>query len=480
MHLYRISWLYIAASLGVSLALPVSARAQAATCSTPDPFVALGGGHCVNGGWLPPGMEQATSTPAGTPSSSTTANACTTQRPGPDWVCVGHGWLPPGMQLPTSTRTSTPRRSPTPAATSSASCHTVRPGPDWICVNGDWRPPTAGTAPANAPTYTPPPSTSSACYTMKPGADWVCVNGGWLPPGMAPAAPVAAPAASAPAPTSTATAADPTATPDPDPALAPAPVPAPQPSTAEGTVRYLDWNIHHGVGTDGVCNLDRIAGWIAKSGANVVSLNEVEKNSGWCGNADEPAQLLSLVRSKTGKSWQSQFAQRDGNATGQGNLILTTFAIDDRDAYQLSYARSVSRAQITVNGITVNVFSTHLDSDSGSYRSTQMTELKRWAATFSEQRLIAGDFNAWPGAAEADIMRNGYVDGWAKAYASGGAIAYAGNEAGNTRNSRIDYVWMSQAASRLQITAARVFDVRDANGVQPSDHRPVMVTFAVK
>jgi hypothetical protein len=26
-------------------------------CQTPDPFVALGGGTCFNGDWLPPGME---------------------------------------------------------------------------------------------------------------------------------------------------------------------------------------------------------------------------------------------------------------------------------------------------------------------------------------------------------------------------------------------------------------------------------------
>jgi hypothetical protein len=39
---------------------------------------------------------------------------------------------------------------------------------------------------------------------------------------------------------------------------------------------------------------------------------------------------------------------------------------------------------------------------------------------------------------------------------------------------------MSQSVSRLQVTVAPVFDVRDANGVMPSDHRPVMVTFAVR
>src|SRR5262245_39394146 len=37
---------------------PALARGQQPIgCATPDPFVTLGGGTCVNGGWLPPGME---------------------------------------------------------------------------------------------------------------------------------------------------------------------------------------------------------------------------------------------------------------------------------------------------------------------------------------------------------------------------------------------------------------------------------------
>ena len=37
---------------------------------------------------------------------------------------------------------------------------------------------------------------------------------------------------------------------------------------------------HHGVGTDGVYYLSRFVTWIVRSGAHVISLNEVEKNNG--------------------------------------------------------------------------------------------------------------------------------------------------------------------------------------------------------
>ncbi len=251
-------------------------------------------------------------------------------------------------------------------------------------------------------------------------------------------------------------------------------------STSTGTLlKVFDWNTHHGVGTDGVYDLDRIATWIVKAGANVVSLNEVEKNDGW-GNEDQPAKYAALLKAKTGKTWYYKFAQRDGTTNGQGNLLLTTFPLDSTGSFLLSYDRSVARIAITVNGFAVNVFSTHLDQASSSYRTTEMGELKKWAAGYAEQRIIAGDFNAWPGATEIGNMTSAYYDSWAVAVSEGIQVSYSGNEAGNTRNSRIDYIWYSHNASRLVLKQCRVFDVRDANGVQPSDHRPVMSTFEVK
>jgi endonuclease/exonuclease/phosphatase family metal-dependent hydrolase len=244
------------------------------------------------------------------------------------------------------------------------------------------------------------------------------------------------------------------------------------------SLKVLDWNTHHGVGTDGVYNIDRFVPWIVSSGANVVSLNEVEKFTSW-GNEDQPARYAAMLKAATGKTWYYTFAQKDGAAKGQGNLILTTFPIAASGQKLLSYSRSVARAQIAVNGTTVNVFSTHLDADSSSRRITQMGELKAWAANFSQQHIMAGDFNAWPGAAEIDTMRAFAYDAWAMAQAQGTSVAYAGNEAGNTRNSRIDYIWYAKAATQLTLKGARVFDTRDASGHSPSDHRPLMATFEV-
>jgi endonuclease/exonuclease/phosphatase family metal-dependent hydrolase len=255
---------------------------------------------------------------------------------------------------------------------------------------------------------------------------------------------------------------------------------APPPPSSAATIKVFDWNTHHGIGTDGVFSLERFIPYIVSSGANVVSLNEVEKNVGGYGNVDAPAKYASLLKTATGKTWYYKFAQRDGNTNGQGNLILTTFPLEDSGTHQLSYSRAVARVQILVNGIRVNVFSTHLDADSSSRRATQMNELKSYASSYAEQRILAGDFNAWPGAAELSNLTGSYIDTWADAKADGTAVAYSGNEAGNTRNSRIDYVWLSKNATRTTIKGSRVYDVRNSSGVMPSDHRPLMTTFEVK
>ena len=253
----------------------------------------------------------------------------------------------------------------------------------------------------------------------------------------------------------------------------------PPPTAASTPVKVLHWNIHHGVGTDGVYNLQRIVTWIVKTGANVVSLNEVEKFTSW-GNEDQPARFAALLAAGTGKPWYYHFAQRNSLSRGQGNMVLSTFPIEDTESYQLSYSRSVSRIQIVVDGVRVNVFSTHLDADSSTRRMTQISELKTWASSISEQKIIAGDFNAWPGTPEPIAMGQVNFDAWAVARAAGTAVAYAGNTAGNTRNTRIDYIWYSKGASGLVLKAMQIFDTRDASGVMPSDHRPILATFEVK
>jgi len=246
------------------------------------------------------------------------------------------------------------------------------------------------------------------------------------------------------------------------------------------TLRVLQWNTHHGgVGTDGVLDADRLIKKAASFKPDIVSFNEVERFTGW-GNYDEPVLMAGLMKKYTGQTWYYKFTTATGAATGNGNLILSRFPFDSTEIRLLSHNRAAVDAAINLNGRTINFTSTHLDADSTSYRLAEIGELTSWEKGLAEQRIIAGDFNAWPGSTENSTMTATYVDSWAQAQANGTAVAYAGNTAGNTRNSRIDYIYYSKGATALKLQSSQVFDVRDANGVMPSDHRPVMSIFAVK
>jgi len=254
------------------------------------------------------------------------------------------------------------------------------------------------------------------------------------------------------------------------------PTTTPTPSSSSATLHVLQWNTHHGgVGTDGVWDPDRLAKKAASFHPDVISFNEIEHYG-----VDEPALYASLLKKYTGQTWYYKFTSGTGTQSGIGDLIMSRYPFDSTDIQVLSHSRAAADATIHVNGRTINVSSTHLDANSTSYRLQEIGELTAWERTFAEQRIVCGDFNAWPGSSENATMKQAYHDSWAEAQADGTAIAYPGNTAGNTRNSRIDYIYFSHGAAALQLKSSQVYDVRDANGVMPSDHRPVMTTFVVK
>ena len=208
----------VSSSLGGGSNTPAPPPPSGIACVGGDPFAAMGGGTCCNGGWLPPGMActivsgatppqpQPTPTPPPTGGIGTGA-ACSGGDPfvamGGGTCCNG-GWLPPGMTCsfvggttpPTSTTpppTTLPPTTP-PPNTNPAACAT--PDPFVIlgggtCCNGGWLPPgmvCASAPPASTIPPQPPFGSSSACVGSDPFVilgGGTCCRGGWLPPGMA-------------------------------------------------------------------------------------------------------------------------------------------------------------------------------------------------------------------------------------------------------------------------------------------------------
>lgn len=267
------------------------------------------------------------------------------------------------------------------------------------------------------------------------------------------------------------------------PTPAPSPAPAPAPASGGKELRVLQWNIHHGgFGTDGVYNTDRVARWVAAMKPDVVMFNEIEKYTGW-GNQNQPEVYKALLQQKTGRTWYYVFAQEFGNwsSNGKGNIIYSTYPINVADRYELvrNADRSIAMASITVNGVPITLINTHLDPYDQALRLAQATEVTNWSASQPENRIITGDMNAWPNQTSIAQFNKTYYDSWTVALNRGAAVAFAGNE-GQTRNGRIDYIFYSKHSRNLSVKSSQVYDTRDANGVMPSDHRPVLTTFVVK
>jgi endonuclease/exonuclease/phosphatase family metal-dependent hydrolase len=242
------------------------------------------------------------------------------------------------------------------------------------------------------------------------------------------------------------------------------------------TLRVMQWNIHHDLRTDGVYDPNLLATWAAKLGADVVSMNEVPWYHGWYGNEDTPARLESLLESKTGRAWSRVYINTCcGN---QGNLILSRFPFKSTDTRMLSYARGVAQATITVNGRSIDIFSTHVDYANSSYRTTQINQVKSYASGFSAPRIVLGDINTTPGTSDYNLLyNNGYVDAWRKAAADGTASGY--KSGGATKGTvRFDYVFYT-SSPYLTLKSVSVPNTKASAGYYPSDHDPVVATFSV-
>jgi endonuclease/exonuclease/phosphatase family metal-dependent hydrolase len=251
--------------------------------------------------------------------------------------------------------------------------------------------------------------------------------------------------------------------------------PTPPPTT--NTIKVLQWNIAQGYGTDGKSNIDRIVAFIVEQRPDVISFNEIMIRSA---TSNDPKKIADKLIAQTGDAWTYHWVQKSGAATGEGECVMTRLLIEDRDQYLLTVARSVAMVRVTVNGQTINFFSTHLDHQSSATRVAQVKQLVSWAGTQMEQRIIAGDFNGWPGTNEQKEMLKTHLDSWVVAKAAGTALSFPGNPDGNTRNTRIDYVFASKGATAISVTGVQVFDTRDAAGVRPSDHNPLIVSFIVR
>jgi endonuclease/exonuclease/phosphatase family metal-dependent hydrolase len=199
----------------------------------------------------------------------------------------------------------------------------------------------------------------------------------------------------------------------------------------------------------------------------VVGLNEVD-------DSGQVSAILSALNAKTGGGWKAYAAWK--------TVFMTRMTVNASSPCTFDAARGwrAAHVSLTVNGRSVNLWSTHLDVDSGSKRKAEAGAMQACANAWAQAHVITGDFNMQAGSAEYNVMTSKFSDAWPAAKSKGATKNYSGNCDGCTRNSRIDYVFTSKAQSFVTVKSAEIIDTRDSRGALPSDHKPMLVTFDVK
>jgi endonuclease/exonuclease/phosphatase family metal-dependent hydrolase len=160
----------------------------------------------------------------------------------------------------------------------------------------------------------------------------------------------------------------------------------------------LSYNVHHCEGDDGRIDLPRVAAVIRESGADLVSLQEVDVGTARSGGVDQAHQLAELAGYPHVAFAEAMPLQ--GGSFGQA--VLSRFPLEDRVTHPLpaiggAEPRVALIVQLRVPEIanTVRFVATHLDHlDDATNRSLQIKALAAALVQLGDSAVIvAGDLN---------------------------------------------------------------------------------------
>ena len=218
-------------------------------------------------------------------------------------------------------------------------------------------------------------------------------------------------------------------------------------------MRALTFNIRHGVGLDGVHDLERVAGVIEGAAADLVALQEVDRHlSPRSGHLDQAGWLadrldldmaygpvVDLGPATTGP---------DGARRQYGIALLSRLPLREPRNLLLTRPRGGEQrgllgAVVDVEGRAVRVFCTHLQHRSRMERLGQATQIAESMAAGTGPLVVMGDLNARPGDPEIAPLTDILDDAWGVA---GDGAGFTFDAA--TPHARIDYILTSELAAR--------------------------------
>jgi endonuclease/exonuclease/phosphatase family metal-dependent hydrolase len=235
--------------------------------------------------------------------------------------------------------------------------------------------------------------------------------------------------------------------------------------TASVALTVATFNIHHGVGARGRLDLRRTANAIAALGADVVSLQEVDR--GWAGRsqfADQAEYLGERLRMHLAFG-AARVRNRSKHPHGQyGNALLSRYAFRSSETTSLprpsgGEPRALLETELVVDGVALRCLSTHLQHRFRTERLAQAEVVKSVAADGDGPAVLLGDLNARPRSREVRSLTEHLVDAWREHGAGRGHTFRVGMPF-----ARIDYILTTPDIGVARVGVGRT----DA-----SDHLPV-------
>ena len=236
----------------------------------------------------------------------------------------------------------------------------------------------------------------------------------------------------------------------------------------------MTYNIHHGKGIDKQTDLHRIADIIEKSKADIIGLNEVDRNfSRRSDYEDQINWLAKQLNMYQGFSPSISLSSKNqANVREYGNALLSRYPITTKKSHSfhlkpgLAEPRSLLEASIQINGKLVRFYVTHLSLNSSLHRK-QSNFIIHQLDKCSHPMIIMGDWNMRPGSNKWCNITKRFQDVW----------NLAGNGTGFTYPSkkpriRLDYLFVSQEVLVVDVELVKILS-------KASDHLPLKATLSL-
>ena len=228
----------------------------------------------------------------------------------------------------------------------------------------------------------------------------------------------------------------------------------------------MTYNVHSCVGTDGKLEPGRIAEVVARSGADIIALQELDVRQSRTDGMHQPQWLAEQLKMLV--HFTPARACNDGH---YGNAILTRFPFAVLSEGRLLRRRGEERAvqwlKVSVEGVDVSILNTHL-SIHFRERLLQIEQLlgAEWLAKAERRvpQVICGDLNASPFSPVYRRLKRDLVD----------AQRANGSRAAATWPSRLPFARIDHLFTSKSIDVGHCEVRRDALSMVASDHLPLV------